>query len=295
LFHKAIAQSGGGRWDASSLDQNGRSAKSAYSRAGVAMDVLGVKGPDAVSDLRRMDWRDIVLSTANSEILNSSSPFIDGQVLTEQLPSTFERGTQAQVPFMVGSTTYEGIPLRRAFKVSTAEVLAWAGQDLEKLAALYPERGTRTDELFADYIWGDANFVEPARKIARDAAAGPSPVYYYVFDYLPPFARLLLEGTPHGLDVLYTFGSFDSILRPGLLRVINPENYAVSETMRTYWTNFAKTGNPNGGSTPWPRFDKTTNESMVFGIDGARAERDYLKERLDIINRLWTLKPPPQS
>jgi para-nitrobenzyl esterase len=85
-------------------------------------------------------------------------------------------------------------------------------------------------------------------------------------------------------DRLYVFGSFDTLLPPALLRLMKPENYAVSRTMRSYWTAFAKTGDPNGDKTlRWPSFNTTTNETMVFGLDGVRVERDYLKQRLDLI------------
>ena len=36
-----------------------------------------------------------------------------------------------------------------------------------------------------------------------------------------------------------------------------PVDRALSATMGKYWTNFARTGNPNGGDTPpWPAYAK---------------------------------------
>jgi para-nitrobenzyl esterase len=219
--------------------------------------------------------------------LTKVSLFLDGQIIPELFVPVFERGAQAQVPFIVGSTSFEGVPLRRELEVPTADVLAAAGDDLAKLASLYPKGYTRTDKLLADAIWGDAFFVEPARKIAREASRGRQPVYHYLFDYRPPIIQRFLDGTPHGVDVLYVFGSFDSLLPPALLRLMKPENYAVSRTMRSYWTAFAKTGNPNGAKKlGWPAFDTTTNKTLVFGLDGVDVEGDCLKERLDLIGRL---------
>jgi para-nitrobenzyl esterase len=41
---------------------------------------------------------------------------------------------------------------------------------------------------------------------------------------------------------------------------------AISEAMGTYWTNFAKTGNPNGEGVPeWPTFSDETPDVMYFG------------------------------
>jgi len=40
----------------------------------------------------------------------------------------------------------------------------------------------------------------------------------------------------------------------------------ISEAMGTYWTNFAKYGNPNGAGVPkWPTFSDATPQVMYFG------------------------------
>jgi para-nitrobenzyl esterase len=39
--------------------------------------------------------------------------------------------------------------------------------------------------------------------------------------------------------------------------------------MEEYWTNFAKTGTPNGGNlAPWPKFDVTVRGYMEFTDNG---------------------------
>jgi para-nitrobenzyl esterase len=36
--------------------------------------------------------------------------------------------------------------------------------------------------------------------------------------------------------------------------------------MVSYWSNFAKTGNPNGGSLPeWPAYTRERRESLTIG------------------------------
>ena len=52
------------------------------------------------------------------------------------------------------------------------------------------------------------------------------------------------------------FGTLDT--RPG--ENVRPEDRQLSEAMMTYWTNFAKTGDPNGPGVPnWAKYDKATN------------------------------------
>lgn len=59
----------------------------------------------------------------------------------------------------------------------------------------------------------------------------------------------------HSSELWYTFAS----LRPGVppLRPWEPLDYEVARRMCGYWTNFIKTGNPNGDGLPgWPRSDE---------------------------------------
>lgn len=55
-------------------------------------------------------------------------------------------------------------------------------------------------------------------------------------------------------------------------RIPLPEDLAASDLMGRYWTNFAKTGDPNGEGLPrWPAFDEDEQQVMVFDDDtGAR-------------------------
>ena len=93
----------------------------------------------------------------------------------------------------------------------------------------------------------------------------------------------LIGGTPHGLEVAYAFGNIRRVVPFPLAQLMHPVNYEVSRLMVMYWTNFAKTGNPNGGGElEWPRFAERDEKTMVVGNRGLSVERDYLKDRLDL-------------
>jgi para-nitrobenzyl esterase len=70
-------------------------------------------------------------------------------------------------------------------------------------------------------------------------------------------------------------------------------DFKLADLIETYWTNFAKTGNPNSSGLPnWPRFDSSQTfirflqdgnvEAIAGGLRRPQCDlfREVLKERL---------------
>lgn len=288
LFQKAIIQSGGGRWVAPTLTDDAGKFLSAHEIGEKAARAFGLSQEDALSGLRAIDWRILGKTLAQIHEIDRHSPFIDGWLLKDQMEAVFSRGDQMRIPMIVGANSYEGVLLRTLFHVSVDDVLHAVAPHLDDLSDLYPPQLLMTPDFLADHIWGDAAFVEPARMIARDMARVGEPVYHYCFDFQPPLLRLL-GGTPHGLDVVYSFGNLRRVVPFPLSELMHPHNEEVSRVMVAFWTNFAKTGDPNGRTVPdWPRFAEGDEETLAFGNYGMSVERDYLKDRLDLFRGvLW--------
>jgi para-nitrobenzyl esterase len=137
--------------------------------------------------------------------------------------------------------------------------------------------GPFADKLIAAYPAGTASVPKSARNLMRDAAfgwqtwswarlqsrTGKSKVFLYHFDQHREHAADSPEadhGMPHGVDVPYVFLTLDHN-DPNL----TPGDFAISETVATYWTNFAKRGDPNGEGVPtWPRFTEAKQRAMYF-------------------------------
>jgi para-nitrobenzyl esterase len=65
---------------------------------------------------------------------------------------------------------------------------------------------------------------------------------------------------PHGVDVPYVFQTLDRNDAK-----LTPADFAISDTVSTYWANFAKHGNPNGPGVPaWPQFTDGNRQVMHF-------------------------------
>jgi para-nitrobenzyl esterase len=51
-----------------------------------------------------------------------------------------------------------------------------------------------------------------------------------------------------------------------------PADEAMSDLMRTYWTNFAKSGDPNGAGLPtWPAFSDATPQMLHIASGSTQA------------------------
>ncbi len=114
-----------------------------------------------------------------------------------------------------------------------------------------------------------ANPIRPATDLGREAffaygtrtlASSEPNAFIYEFDHLSTESRKLGLGALHGAEIPYLFGSASTLP--------SDADRALSETMLRQWTNFAKTGDPNGPGLPtWRSYGG--NHPQVLRIDDA--------------------------
>jgi para-nitrobenzyl esterase len=132
---------------------------------------------------------------------------------------------------------------------------------------------------------GDTSFRCPAvAQLLWHASAGNS-AYEYQFDRAAPGREA--NGAVHGDDVQYVFGT---LAKPPEGR-FNDVDRTISDTMQQYWTNFAKTGDPNGGQLPrWPKFDPAARAYLEFrdsgAVSGQGLRRPFCDVYIENVNRL---------
>ncbi len=69
-----------------------------------------------------------------------------------------------------------------------------------------------------------------------------------------------MKGAFHSSELWYMFGTLKRCWRP-----MEPHDYGLSQKMVAYWTNFAKTGNPNGDKLPlWKPCTKDEENIMIL-------------------------------
>jgi para-nitrobenzyl esterase len=88
-----------------------------------------------------------------------------------------------------------------------------------------------------------------------------------------------------GQEIRFVFGTLG--VRSGPYSYRDRE---VSKAMRTYWTNFAKHGDPNGPGMPAWRPQSVQDDLLQISNSGITCGPDPMKERLDLIEHL-SLRP----
>jgi len=157
----------------------------------------------------------------------------------------------------------------------------------EAKAAFDPEGNKNFAEVLTkfntDWVWG-----EPARMTARAFVAKRAPTYVYQFGYVPTAIRQRAPyGAGHGSEVSFVFNTLNA--RWGAPAVATPEEKELASIMNTYWTNFAKTGNPNGNGLPvWPLYDTQKEEILDVELDGKPVSKpDPRKLRFNVIEKAF--------
>ena len=211
----------------------------------------------------------------------SFGPTLDGRLVREDIASGFRAGRQSRIPLIIGSNADETSFLRTP---DLDEELGLAGETLETVKKLYPGVPDKPDELAAR-LFSDRVFSEPARLVARLHAATGAPTFHYRFAYVPVAQRANADGG-HGRELQFIFGAQDltnAVAGAGLFTRADRE---LGNLMRSYWTNFAKTGDPNGqglphwdASVPGDRLLAITNDRVSSGDDPQSAVLDRLERR----------------
>ena len=104
---------------------------------------------------------------------------------------------------------------------------------------------------------------------ALTTAAGHH-AYLYRFDRSVPGKGESQLGAFHSLEIPYVFGTFHDRMMAWL--PFSATDQKLAATMQTYWTNFAKTGDPNSPGLPhWAPWNSTNEPYMTFTEEGTAA------------------------
>lgn len=282
LFQRAIGESGGAF--SATLPFATREEREKTDPETVEK-VLGVS---KLADLRALS-ADKILSVAAPRpgvSIVRFAPDIDGYFLPQSIPDIYAAGKQAHVPLMAGWNADEGGIPQKTLTVAEYNEMAQKrfGENAEKFLAAYS--ATTDDEALraAKDFAGDMFIADSTwRWLEAQVATGEKPVYRYHFELPNPGDKFHPAGTTfHSDDIEYVFGTLDARQQANW----RPEDHKMSDIMQTYWTNFAKTGDPNGGDLPkWPDYNAADGWQVMHLTPTPEARPDEHRARYEFLEQ----------
>jgi len=276
LFRRAIIQSGGYPL------YNTTTVGDAEASGVKLMSALGVgDGPGQLEKMRALSWQEIFAEAQNAAPGAFSRALVDGWLLPKPAAEIFEAGQQNPTEILIGSNANEWLmyfthPVDETQLHATLKERVREGHRAEVLAALnHAVSGDVTAKL--DLLTGSLDFHCPSLAIAEAQRRLTDHVYVYRFSRVRPEGEKLLAY--HGAEIPYVFDTADYWLPADEI------DWALTDTMLAYWTQFAKTGDPNREGLPnWPIFDPKTGLHQDLG-DEVRSATGLQREFCEVLDR----------
>ncbi len=293
LFHKAILQSGASTYNANGLE-TAIDGRLTMHEAG--LDFFdGLADADAsAAELRAIPATDIIAHIPNKTHLGGYAlPTVDGVVIPKLIGQAIGDGSIHNVPILAGYNADEGTlfypsiqkptVLEPEFPDALEDRLTLLNEiygeaDAAALVSLYGLDDLETYQMAETDMLGDDLFGVHMRHLAANNTAQGEPSYLYHFTRVPP-SKSQTIGAFHAAEIFFVFDSHSP------LSGLSKEDEALTEAMGLYWTNFAKTGNPNDvGLQAWPTYNAATDLWMTFN-PSIEAKPNIRSEKLDIMER----------
>ncbi|XP_062861145.1 cAMP-regulated D2 protein [Trichomycterus rosablanca] len=218
------------------------------------------------------------------EVFETWGPYIDGELIKEQLFLAFQKGHwQSYKPVILGTTSEEGVLFVYGVftqSVSVLECIVYTTaifkqhtlSILQKYMPLYHNQDRRIilSQIVTDYV-----FLCPTRWSARSAVSLGGAVWMYVFDHTPSDHRIwdgltfCYDHACHGAELPFLF---DSATAANF--TFTAQETHLAHQMLCYWGAFAHSGDPNSDTEqtpfckrqklpPWPKYTFTENWSLL--------------------------------
>jgi carboxylesterase 2 len=286
LFQGAIAESGARAPHdpmTGSLASSHRNLSYAESQGVTYLQELNVT---TIAEARDLSVSDILSTGSSSDTIFVGTPYensqaymepplyrpvIDGYVLPQNYDDTLANHLQNDVPIMTGnnkdesgaSPTDTGVDVA-TYNTSQSAIFEPIGLS-DRYFELFPattdlEAGAQTNQFYGNqslvgsWLWADL----------WAQGGGKSDVYTYYWTHAPPGQS---SGAFHGSEINYAFHNipWGTTLMGASLNWTSVD-YQIQDTISSYWVNFIRSGNPNGGNlTEWEPSTNGSKKTMTLG------------------------------
>jgi para-nitrobenzyl esterase len=283
LMHRAISQSGSwlGLGPVPAMRTRAEAEEAGLRAANEA-------GVTTVEQMRAMPAGDVAAK------FRSAGMIVDGWIIPEDPSKTFAEGRQNAVDVLVGSNKDEAFfPGPRTVQEFEEQARNRWGALADEFLALYPHSSDEEAQASGTQQSNDGTFWA-MRLYADYQARRGNKAYLYFFAQNPPAPA----GEPpfpaaHAAEVPYVFNNLGQLpLFPDrsdpALAAASAADRRVADLMSSYWTNFARSGDPNGPGLPvWQEHRVgDSDRAMILAADPS-SETLPMKARLELFDKLF--------
>jgi para-nitrobenzyl esterase len=206
----------------------------------------------------------------------------DGWYLRESPAKIFAKGRQLPVDLMIGNNGRE----ISVFRGASSQNRGPGGESIkETIKLFYGGSASIVADLFvvdntlrrteaADGWINDVVCTCPEMAMSTLYTEIGRRAYVYQFLRSIPGKGQNTLGSFHSLELPYVFGAFRQPAWNWL--PFEQIDFSLGGSIQSYWTNFAKTGNPNGSNLPnWPSFDAANQTAMGLTQKGRASARAH--------------------
>jgi para-nitrobenzyl esterase len=259
LFIGAICESGG---NFAPVDE--RTTLKGAEASG--LEFMKKMGASSLAELRKTDVKKFFETRGSFGF----RPIVDNYVLTGDQYKLYEAGQYNDVNVIVGSNSDEGGMFVRQQIEPDAYIKGLRdryGNFADQFLKLYPGSTKEEATYSSADMTRDSGFGWGSWTWGRlQSQTGKSKVFMYYFEQKQPAMPNMpfkLRGAPHAAEIKYVLQTIDN-------KRYGPDDIKLSETMATFWTNFAKKGDPNGENLPvWSAFSEQNPSYMYFNSNPA--------------------------
>ncbi|MGA3046231.1 MAG: carboxylesterase family protein [Terracidiphilus sp.] len=258
LFEKAIQESG------AAFTQTATTLAEAEDQGNKFAVAMGApEGTGQIAYLRGIAAGELIKKWAAHELRPRFGPDVDGWVLTRNPAVVFSAGEESPIPLLFGTTTREFGSAESSDELR-ATVMKVSGAVAPQVLKAYglADGGTGTSDpvygTAADQFAADSMFRYPATTEGRWHESAHHATYQYEFNHAVPGQPAAIHSTELG----FVFGFYPKV--GNLAGPYSDTDSKISDMVESYFTNFAKTGNPNGAGLPnWPEFGSTATYVQI--------------------------------
>jgi para-nitrobenzyl esterase len=223
------------------------------------------------------------------------APIVDGDIVPDYPVTLARKGLTHPVPLIIGTNRNEAALFRwmksplmpitpETIKAMFAEIAAEQPSlqlpSEAELGSTYRGRG----KVKGMGVAGDLGFRMPSIWFA-DGHRAVAPVYLYRFDFATPMLRVLRLHAAHATELPFVWGNLGVVPRDPMFALGGRKlGAAVSQRVRSRWTNFARHGDPQGldGEPSWRPYGAEDRATLI--ID----KQDSVVDDLDAeVRRAW--------